>query len=91
MPRFRPARAGDAGSSGEARLDDGARDRAFRPATSRVPRPWRDQEKENQVIWVLVLILALLAIGGGIAVSKLLFLVLIVAIVLALLGGRSAA
>ena len=28
MPRFRPARAGDAGSSGEAALEDGARDRA---------------------------------------------------------------
>src|SRR4029078_5229662 len=28
VPRFRPARAGDAVSSGEARFDDGARDRA---------------------------------------------------------------
>jgi hypothetical protein len=43
------------------------------------------------MIWMLVLILALLAIGGGIVLSKLLFLVLIVALVLALLGGRTAA
>lgn len=43
------------------------------------------------MIWVLVLIVALLAIAGGVAVSKLLFLLLVVALVLALLGGRSTA
>lgn len=32
VPRFRPARAGDAESSGEARFDDGARDRAEAPS-----------------------------------------------------------
>lgn len=44
------------------------------------------------MIWLLVFVLLLLAIGGGIAVSKFLFFVLIAAIVLALLGafnGRS--
>ena len=38
------------------------------------------------MVWLLVLILALLAIGGGIALSKFLFLLLIVALVLALVG-----
>ena len=39
------------------------------------------------MIWLLVLILLILAIGGGIAVSKLLFALLIVALVLALFGA----
>jgi hypothetical protein len=46
------------------------------------------------MIWLLVLLLAVLAIGGGIALSKFLFFVLILALVLALFGafnGRSPA
>jgi hypothetical protein len=46
------------------------------------------------MIWLIVLILALLAIGGGIAVSKFLFFLLLVALVVALvgaLGGRTTA
>ena len=39
------------------------------------------------MIWLLVLSLAILAIGGGLAVSKLLFLLLVVALVLALVGA----
>lgn len=39
------------------------------------------------MIWLLVLILAILAIGGGIALSEFLFLLLIVALVLALFGA----
>lgn len=38
------------------------------------------------MIWVIVLILVLLAIGGGLAVNSLLWLILIVALVVALLG-----
>jgi hypothetical protein len=46
------------------------------------------------MIWLLVLVLALIAIAGGVAVSKFLFFLLIGALVLALLGafnGRSTA
>jgi hypothetical protein len=46
------------------------------------------------VIWLLVLILAVLAIGGGVALSKFLFLLLIAALAVALfgfIGGRSTA
>ena len=46
------------------------------------------------MIWLLVLILAVLAIGGGVALSKFLFLLLIAALVVALfgfIGGRSTA
>ena len=45
------------------------------------------------MIWLLVIILAVLAIGGGIALTKFLFLLLIAALVLALVGafnGRTA-
>jgi hypothetical protein len=45
------------------------------------------------MLWLLVIILAVLAIGGGIALSKFLFLLLIAALVVALfgaLGGRTA-
>jgi hypothetical protein len=41
------------------------------------------------VIWLLVIILAILAIGGGIALSKFLFLLLIAALVVALVGAFS--
>jgi hypothetical protein len=46
------------------------------------------------VIWLLVIILAVLAIGGGIALSKFLFLLLVAALIVALFGafsGRSTA
>ena len=39
------------------------------------------------MIWLLALIPLLLAIGGGIALSKVLFLLLIVALILALFGA----
>jgi hypothetical protein len=42
----------------------------------------------STMIWLLVLVLLLLAIGGGVAVSKFLFLVLLVALIVALLGAR---
>ena len=45
------------------------------------------------MLWLLVIILAVLAIGGGLALSKFLFLLLIAALVLAIvgaLGGRTA-
>ena len=43
------------------------------------------------MLWLLVLALVILAVAGGLAVSKLLFLVLVVALILALfsmVGGR---
>jgi hypothetical protein len=41
------------------------------------------------MIWLLVLVLLLFAVGGGIFLSKFLFIVLIVALAVALLGRRS--
>ena len=41
------------------------------------------------MLWLLVIILAVLAIGGGIALTKFLFLLLIAALVLALVGAFS--
>jgi hypothetical protein len=43
------------------------------------------------MIWLLVLVLLLFAVGGGIFLSKFLFIVLIVALVVAFLGRRSTA
>lgn len=43
------------------------------------------------MIWFLVLILLLFAVGGGIFLTKFLFIVLLVALALALFGRRSAA
>ena len=47
-----------------------------------------DSYKEADVVllWVLVALLLLFAIVGGVAISKFLFLVLIIAVVLALIG-----
>ena len=47
-----------------------------------------DGERRCNVIWLLVLILLILAIGGGIALSKFLFLLLIFALIVAVLGAR---
>jgi hypothetical protein len=44
-----------------------------------------------KLIWILVLLLAILAIGGGLAISKFLFILLVVAVIVALLGARSTA
>jgi hypothetical protein len=41
------------------------------------------------MLWILVLALVILAIAGGVAVSKLLFFVLILALVLALVAAFS--
>lgn len=40
------------------------------------------------MLWILVLILVLFAVVGGLALSKFIFLLLLVAIVFALLGSR---
>jgi hypothetical protein len=45
----------------------------------------------SEMIWLLVAILLLFAIGGGIFLSKFLFIVLIIAIAVAVLGRRSTA
>lgn len=39
------------------------------------------------MIWLIVLILAVLAIGGGVALSKFLFLLLIAALLVAIFGA----
>jgi uncharacterized membrane protein len=56
----------------------------YRRTTERRPR---------MLIWLLVLLLVILAIGGGVALSKFLFLILVVALVVALVGafGRGTA
>ena len=41
------------------------------------------------MIWILVLLLALFAIAGGVAISKFIFLLLVVAVIVAVLGNRS--
>lgn len=41
------------------------------------------------MIWFLVLVLAILAVAGGVAISKFLFLLLLAVVVLAVVGGRS--
>ena len=43
------------------------------------------------MIWFLVLLIAILAIAGGLALSKFLFILLIVAVIVAVFGARSAA
>jgi hypothetical protein len=43
------------------------------------------------VVWIFVLLIAIFAVAGGIAISKFLFLLLAIAIVVALFGNRSAA
>ena len=43
------------------------------------------------MLWLIVLILIILAIAGGLALSKFLFPLLIVAIIVALLARRSVA
>ena len=43
------------------------------------------------MIWILVLLLAILAIGGGLAISKFLFILLVVAVIVAVIGARSTA
>jgi hypothetical protein len=43
------------------------------------------------LIWFLVLLIAILAIAGGLALSKFLFILLAVAVIVALFGARSAA
>ena len=43
------------------------------------------------LIWILVLLLAILAIVGGLALSKFLFILLVVAVIIALFGARSTA
>jgi uncharacterized membrane protein YjdF len=45
----------------------------------------------STLIWLLVLLLAILAIAGGLALSKFLFILLILAVIVALLGARSTA
>ena len=43
------------------------------------------------MLWILVLLLAILAIAGGLAISKFLFILLVLAVIVALLGARSTA
>ena len=41
------------------------------------------------LIWVLVLLLLILAIAGGLAISKFLFILLVLAVIVALVGARA--
>jgi hypothetical protein len=56
-------------------------------SAGRSRRIGQDDDTEVLMIWLLVLILAILAIGGGVALSKFLFLLLVVALVVALVGA----
>jgi len=52
-------------------------------------KPRQPKNGRFTLIWVLVLLLAIVAIGGGIAISKFLFILLVLAVIVALLGARS--
>ena len=57
-----------------------------------MPSTWdrsftRHENEGDRVIWLLVSLLLILAIGSGVALSKFLFLLLIVALVVALVGA----
>jgi hypothetical protein len=41
------------------------------------------------LLWILVLVIAILAIAGGLALSKFLFILLVVAVIVAFFGARS--
>ncbi len=43
------------------------------------------------MLWLFVLLIAIFAIAGGVAISKFIFLLLLLAIVVALLGRRGSA
>ena len=51
----------------------------------------RTQLRRFTLIWLLVLLIAILAIAGGLALSKFLFILLVVAVIVAVLGARSTA
>ncbi len=52
-----------------------------------VATPRSANQRRWEMLWLLVLLLVLFAVAGGVAVSKFIFLLLIVAVVLALLGA----
>jgi hypothetical protein len=52
--------------------------------------PRRGEKRRCTLIWILVLLIAILAIAGGLAISKFLFILLVIAVIVALLGARSA-
>jgi hypothetical protein len=53
--------------------------------------PRRPKTGRFTLIWLLVLLLAIVAIGGGLAISKFLFILLVLVVILALFGARSTA
>ena len=56
---------------------------------SRLRRTIPHPEGTHPMLWLIVLILVILAIAGGLALSKFIFLLLLVAIVVALLARRA--
>jgi hypothetical protein len=48
---------------------------------------WRKEELPMPVLWLLVLLLIIFALVGGVAVNNWLFVILVIALVLALVGG----
>lgn len=70
-----PSRAG--------RIDSGATS-----VVQPVPRS-SNPEGGFTLIWLLVLLIVLLAVAGGLALSKFLFILLVVAVIVALFGARS--
>lgn len=52
-------------------------------------KPKQAKHGRFTLIWVLVLLLLIVAIGGGFAISKFLFILLVLALVVALFGARS--
>ena len=59
------------------------------PVCLGLPEPRQRKQEVHQLIWLLVLLLLVVAIGGGIAISKFLFILLVLAVIVALLGARS--
>lgn len=53
--------------------------------------PTQTKHGRFTLIWILVLLLAILAIGGGLAISKFLFILLVLALIVGLFAARSTA
>ena len=63
----------------------------FRATTLRVPRVDKRRSESGGicVLWLIVLLLVVLAVAGGIALSKFVFLLLLLALVFALVAARA--
>jgi hypothetical protein len=71
-------------------MSNGHNERPRRPSSAAQVGTSSDRNAKWRfdMIWFLVLVLLLLAVGGGVFLSKFLFIVLVVALVVAVFGSR---